>query len=144
MYALLRFNLLNMKDLLKEIEEFLARVKPKDTATGFNNSAESIPFYEGAVQVYDMVRNYVESDQPKLQANKVVEIAKSISNIGKPQTSTSNFFFFDTDGERYKFFNRLSEDGFKTIRYESNYNWKVGNGIITVEYLEGDVYLKKQ
>lgn len=59
------------------------------------------------------------------------------------ETDVYEGFLENWDDERIGFLKILHEAGFKNVFYKAPYHWQVRNATCSVEYVEGDLYLKK-
>lgn len=55
--------------------------------------------------------------------------------------SRARFFFESPDGQNYELLHELQKLGWRSGKYEAPYFWRMSKDGITIEYVEGDVYL---
>ena len=72
---------------------------------------------------------------------KWAEFYKTDEEILIREGVLAQYFLQSPDHERCDFFDYLCEAGWKVIFYKADYHWKLGNGYVDVEYVEGDVYV---
>ena len=53
----------------------------------------------------------------------------------------AQYFFESWDDERMTFYFNLHDEGFHDVFYRAPYYWKLTNDEVTIEYVEGDVYV---
>jgi hypothetical protein len=60
------------------------------------------------------------------------------------EAAHATLFFEDWDGQKMAFLYNLLilSEGFEEIFYNAPYHWKVSDGTVSVEYVEGDVYVE--
>ena len=66
-----------------------------------------------------------------------------VSEEQKDAIGSGDFFFESPDGQNGELFYELRSLGYRSAGHNAEYNWKVRKDGILIEYLEGDIYIRK-
>jgi hypothetical protein len=54
----------------------------------------------------------------------------------------ASFFFLSPDGQNGELLSELQNMGYKVSMFNAEYYWRVSKSDVSIEYIEGDIYIK--